>query len=385
MPITKQAFEHFFSDWFLPSLPEYAAFDKAFCSAATKQSDVQAFLDTLTCGGARLDSVLAALFAWELQADYWQSGLFDANLLLKFPAEENYAPVEFRTQINYSRLRYVAPPTSNKNIKKVCPICFEDNVASDAKPLLRAYGFTLGKEVPTPYFAQATPFPLVRGHFIIIQEEHSPMRIDRRSIDELLDFIDRCPSFTACSNSDVVNAGVSIIGHHHYQVFSRRLFLPVMGAQNSPDTQRTIGGGRVSAAALDYPLMTIRLKAATADRKALLDAADGIITRWKALAPGMNTCNLTAWLVNHDVMYELYLFLRNPNHLTPDDLLRIKSEGVGVIEAAGEGIYPPPATDAGLTEIKQHGREILIRILEGLNPVAHGQRRAMFSSLTESL
>ena len=60
--------------------------------------------------------------------------------------------------------------------------------------------------------------------------------------------------------------------------------------------------------------------------------------------------------------------LRNPQVLTPPDLLRIKSEGVGGVEVSGEGIYPPP-DEATLAEVRRDGLTILPRILGGLNPV----------------
>ena len=374
----------FFADWHLPQMPQAVLCAMPANSVETSQEAIQSWLDGIS-SQAGLDAVLASLFAWELRSGYWPEGIFNANLLLTF-APEAGSPVEFRTQINYSRLNYQAPPVKPRAAghKPFCPICFEDNVGSEAKPLLRVFECVLGREIPTDYFVQATPFPLVRGHFIVIQKAHEPMRIGRRALDELLDFVAKAPTFTACSNSDVLNAGVSILGHHHYQVFARRWVLPVMQALPLDGCVAPLTGGVVRGDMPDYPLTAIRLTASGNDRAALLDTAAGIVERWKAADPGRNTCNLAVRMTD-DQRFEVFLFLRNPDHLTPPDLLRIKSEGVGVVEAAGEGIYPPPKDDVGLEEIRRDGRTVITRILKGLNPVEPEKRIEVFRSLTAGL
>lgn len=372
-------FDKFFEDWHLLFDWQRLCLRMPLCNRDTPQIDVQQWLNGIEAQHG-LDTAFAALFRWELESGYWSQGIFDANLRLKF-APQGGSPVEFRTQINYSRLNYSAPPVAEKAeaAKPHCPICFSDNVATAAKPLLRAYEFALGGELPTPYFVQATPFPLVRGHFIVIQTAHEPMRIERRTLDELLDFVERAPTFTACSNSDVLNAGVSIIGHHHYQVFSRRWDLPVMQASAMDECAALLCGDKVAACMLDYPLATVRLVAAQSARADLLNVAAQFVERWKSDAPDANTCNVVVRLTM-DGNYEIHLFLRNPNYLTPPDLLHIKSEGVGVVEAAGEGIYPPPP-DETLDEVRHNGRAILMHILGGLNPVAPTDRPAVFQRL----
>ena len=57
----------------------------------------------------------------------------------------------------------------------------------------------------------------------------SPCAVDGRSLSDLRAFLRLVPSWTACSNSDIMWAGASILAHHHYQVFPR-WSLPVMQA-----------------------------------------------------------------------------------------------------------------------------------------------------------
>lgn len=311
-----------------------------------------------------LSAALERLFTWSLEAGYFREGIFDGNDLFSFP--DPATPYVLRTQINRARVGYQAPSQERPG----CPICF-DQVASEAKPLLRAYEFPLGRAA-VPFFAQLTPFPLRRRHYIVIQKEHAPMRVGEQSVDELLDFVERAPNFTACSNSDVRNAGVSILDHHHYQVFAD-FELPVMQALPAGGLEEALPGGRL--ALLDYPLTALRVRGG---RAFVTRAASAVLAGWKSRAPGRNTCNLTARRAGAD--FELHLFFRNPAHLTPPDLLRIKSEGVGVVEASGEAIYPPP-DDAVLEEIRTNGRVIFRRILEGLNPLAPEERPAFFEEI----
>lgn len=328
------------------------------------QAHVQEMLHQAQTGSG-LSLPLEKLFAWSLDAGYFRDGIFDGNEVLHFPDPDS--PVIYRIQINRSRSGYVAPGQARPG----CPICF-DQVASGSKPLLRAYELTLG-EAATSYFAQLTPFPLRRRHYIVIQTAHAPMRVDRRSVDELADFVQRAPEFTACSNSDVRNAGVSILDHHHYQVFAD-YDLPVMQAE--PLAGMEDKHGAVWLALLDYPLTTLRLRG---DRSAVVETASRVIDDWKALAPGRNTCNLTARRTGEEE-FEFYLFFRNPDHLTPPDLLRIKSEGVGVVEASGEAIFPSPEEPV-MEEIRRDGLLIIKRILSGLNPVPLTERPALFRSI----
>ena len=212
-----------------------------------------------------LDSALGWLFRWSLDNGYFADGAFEQNILFEFPDTET--PVRFRTQVNYSRRGYTAPtqPTCT------CPICFA-NVASSAKPLLRAYAFPLGA-AETPYFIQLTPFPLRRHHYILIQTDHAPMRSGARCLDELVAFVAAAPRFTACSNSDVRDAGVSILDHHHYQVF-RDFHLPVFDAIPVPGLERRHGEGEVGV--LDYPLTTLRLRGTSS----FVRHAAGGMCRW---------------------------------------------------------------------------------------------------------
>ena len=189
------------------------------------------------------------------------------------------------------------------------------------------------------------------------------MRVNGRTLDELLDFVERAPDFTACSNSDVAGAGVSILGHHHYQMFDR-FQLPVTRA-GAVDNMRAETNNAVLEL-LNYPLTTLRLRG---ERSSVFGEASRVLQNWKSLNPQQNTCNVIACRAGQD--FELYLCFRNPRCQTPEDLRRIKSEGVGVVEAGGEGIYPPPPDDDVLQEIRTDGLRIIKRILDGLNAVEH--------------
>lgn len=123
MPLSVSELYRFFRDWHInTTMADYDCLTKSFCCRETGAAEVQKFLDSVAERGGALDDVLSVLFAWELQASYWPEGLFDANLCLRFPPSQDF-PVEFRTQINYSRRNYVAP-TDKRAPKTANPVRF---------------------------------------------------------------------------------------------------------------------------------------------------------------------------------------------------------------------------------------------------------------------
>jgi hypothetical protein len=86
--------------------------------------------------------------------------------------------------------------------------------------------------------------------------------------------------------------------------------------------------------------------------------------------PGRNTCNLI--YTRERDGFSFYLFFRNPDFRTPKHLEKIKSEGIGIVEAAGVGILPVPSgpeEEEIWREIRKNGRQIMNDVLEGINPV----------------
>ncbi|KAA3655984.1 MAG: hypothetical protein DWQ10_16425 [Calditrichaeota bacterium] len=328
-------------------------------SVKTDQDKMQAYFE-LECQKTNLGTVLDQLLNWERQTGYIAPRMLAANKQFYYPDKET--GVTFGIQINYQRDHYSPLPAKLANRKQLhCPICYE-NIGITGKENLRVFRFNLRgcKE----FFIQLTPYPLREKHFVLIEMEKKPMRMDEDSVADLVRFIELAPGYTGCSNSDVAWAGASILQHHHYQVFEN-LELPVMQANYSAYSGIT---ETVAYGLLDFPIACCKIS--MVDRTKFIAVCGTIIRAWKALDPGRNTCNLI--VQKDDKMYCSYIIFRNPDFRTSDAWHVFKTEGVGVIEVAGEGILPVPKGEnaARLNRmIEDQGLDVIKGLIEDNNPV----------------
>lgn len=332
----------------------------------TAQHDIQKLLDAVFAFDG-LPKAMDALYQWELAAGYITEEKLEGNEHHLF-FDSRYE-IEFHLQVNYGRSGYtpVGARSSAASAQSFfpgtpqCAICRE-NVGRPGKETLRIFEFTLAR-TSRPYFLQLTPFPVFPYHFVVIGAEHGPMHVDRFSLEDMIAFEEMAPGYTVCSNSDVEWAGSSILEHHHLQAF-KGLSLPAMRTGGCSSFRKK--GCTVTI--LDYPLALVRVGGA--DPVKLLDCADSLLRAWKGRDPGRNTCNV---IYTREGEYRsFYLFFRNPDFRTPAHLEKIKSEGIGIIEAAGVGILPVPSgpeEDEIWREIRKNGRRIMLDILGGINPV----------------
>ncbi|MBI4979385.1 MAG: hypothetical protein HZC28_18050 [Spirochaetes bacterium] len=326
-------------------------------------------------------AALDALYDWSFAVGYITREKLEDNKRYRYFDEST--GVTFRTQINYARSNYSPKPLTGVNIPKLhCPICYE-NVGIPGKEDLRVFRFDLAPS--RTFFAQLTPFPLFPYHYVLIDMQKRPMIMERQSVQDLVDFITMSPGYTGCSNSDVEWAGASVLVHHHYQVF-KGLSLPIMEASIIPEYSGRAkkSGHAVSYGLLNYPIATCRVS--SADAAAFTDACGDVIAAWKKQLPGKNTCNLT--VVRENGMWTAHIIFRNPDHRTPGHLTKIKSEGVGIIEVAGEGIYPVPK---GPEEkelwrmIDEEGLSVIKGVIEGNNPVARSDFKKLNSLIGDAV
>ena len=316
---------------------------------------MQAYLDEVAAR-ADLSVVLQRLFEWELGVGYLTEAKLHSNEHYSY--HDSKFGISFEAQVNFARSGYTPKPLAPHLYS---PICFE-NIGIEGKEDLRVFSFELtsGRE----FFLQCTPFPLYPKHFVLIDRKENPMRMDRQSVADLLSFIAKAPGYVGCSNSDVAWAGASVLQHHHYQVIEN-LTLPVMQASVFEDCQLEREGVKIEL--LNYPMSVFRVTTTTPE--SLIEYAGNIIETWKAQEPGKNTCNLI--VQQQDQHYVCYVLLRNPDHRTPPELTVIKSEGIGIIEAAGSGVYPVPSgkqADWAWDQIRNHGLDVIKGIVAGNSP-----------------
>jgi len=358
------------------------------------QEDMQNYLNSIYLNPDNLNSdtnldlnpVIEKLSQWEYGVGYLTERKLKDNLRFNYLDPET--KITFRTQINIARSNYSPKPIPadlSKNIPKLhCPICIE-NIGIPGKEDLRAFSFELSPN--RLFFLQFTPFPLFPYHCVLIDQKPRPMIMSEQSVKDLTDFIQKAPGYVACSNSDVEWAGASILSHHHYQVF-KNLDLPIMEAEWDLTSYKktNIQGYTVDFGFLNYPIASIKI--ICRDLKIFIKTAGQIIRTWKAQEPGKNTLNLVIQYDQVKNNWVGYLILRNPDHRTVQNLTHIKSEGVGIIEVAGEGIYPVPKgehAESIMQEIKSNGLEIIKGIIQSNNPLDKKDWPGQFQIFSKAL
>ncbi len=319
--------------------------------------------------------VLELLWEWEARVGYCKPELLRQNR--RYHYDDPETGVAFRAQINFARDNYTPKPSPSAR-ELHCAICY-DNLHLPGKENLRVFEFLLNEA--REYFVQVTPFPLFEKHFVVITRDQLPMQMSRQSLEGLLCFVELAPDYTGCSNSDVEWAGASILAHHHYQVFEK-LSLPIMQARVLPGFY--VEEERLSFGLLNFPIACCRV--VSKQRVPFLYVCGKIIEEWKRREPGKNTCNLV--VTKEAESYCCHILFRNPAFRTAEEFRALKSEGVGVIEVAGEGIYPVPRgehAEAIWRSLEREGLRALKGIIASNNPVQRENFGKMFEVITRAL
>ncbi len=284
------------------------------------QEKVQQWLDSFPAV-VDLGGRLLALERWCRAAGYFDH-LAQENLYIDLRGGSGDGAA-LAMQVNYSREGY-RPPAGGS----ACPLCFE-NVASEAKPHLRVHEFTLAGGA---FFAHPTPFPLRPGHCVVNAREHEPMRIDGGTFREVSEFLARAKGWLAACNSDREGTGASVLGHHHVQIFPD-LRLPV---EDAPAAEGAVVAGDVEGALLNWPAAVFRLEG---EAEHVSEVYSRLLDLWRPGDPENRSANFLAR--REGSRMTVHFFPRQRDFRTPGDLLEFKSEGVGIIEMAGELILPP--------------------------------------------
>ncbi len=309
-----------------------------------------------------LSDSLEALYQQEIKLGYIEPDRLSENKY--YELKDSHYNITFKAQINYLRDSYINDMSKQQSKPGIdCPICY-DNIYEPGKEKLRVHPFNLANR---EFFAQYTPYPLFPYHTVLITREHYPMCIDQQVVTDLLTFIKQAPDYTCCSNSDVQWAGASILQHHHYQVF-KDLQLPIQTARSEFDHISK----DFNLELLHYPIACARVSSNNAQR--IEDIGGKIIQFWKEQRQN-NTCNL---LLDHcNNQYNLYILFRHPDYRTPIPIQKVKSEGIGVVEVCGYGIYPVPHGDNAKfiwDKIDNDGLNVIKTLIAGNNPIADEQR-----------
>ena len=206
------------------------------------------------------------------------------------------------------------------------------------------------------WFMQYSPYTYYNEHCIVLNRRHIPMKITRRSFENLLDFVTILPHYFLGSNADLPIVGGSILSHDHYQ--GGRYTFPMAKAVIEK-SYLVPGFPNIKVGRVKWPMSTIRLEAHYDDRDELVDLATKILDLWRdysdesaqilAETDGTPHNTVTPIARRKGEGYQLDIVLRN-NRTTDEyplgifhpheDVHHIKKENIGLIEVMGLAVLP---------------------------------------------
>lgn len=204
------------------------------------------------------------------------------------------------------------------------------------------------------YFMQYSPYTYYNEHCIIFNSDHTPMKINKKTFENLLNFVNILPHYFAGSNADLPIVGGSILSHDHYQG-GRYTF--AMEKAPIEKTYSVPGFEDISVGRVKWPMSAIRVS--SENKEKLVELADHILTSWRKYSdPSVEILSesdnephntITPIARMRDGKYELDLVLRN-NRTTDEyplgifhphnEVHHIKKENIGLIEVMGLAVLP---------------------------------------------
>ena len=206
------------------------------------------------------------------------------------------------------------------------------------------------------WFLQYSPYTYYNEHCIVLNRRHIPMKVSRRSFENLLDFVTILPHYFLGSNADLPIVGGSILSHDHYQG-GRYTF--AMEKAPVEKTYTVPGFPDIRVGRVKWPMSAIRLSGAYDDRDQLVDLATKILDLWRTYSDASVDILAETDGTPHNTVtpiarrkgrgYELDLVLRN-NRTTDEyplgifhphaEVHHIKKENIGLIEVMGLAVLP---------------------------------------------
>ena len=206
---------------------------------------------------------------------------------------------------------------------------------------------------------QYSPYVYYNEHCILLNCNHTPMKIDCMAFLKLFDFVEQFPHYFIGSNADLPIVGGSILTHEHFQ---GGCYTFAMEAAETEKMYTIDGYEDVKVGRVKWPMSVIRISCGEYER--LIELADKILTAWRgytdedafifAETNGTPHNTITPIARKRGNHYELDLVLRN-NITTEDyplgvyhphnELHHIKKENIGLIEVMGLAVLPARLKD----------------------------------------
>ncbi len=296
------------------------------------------------------------LYNLQVKNNYIKKTFVDTNIHWIANFHDNFLEIT----INMSK-----PEKRNEDIAKLakvtasgypkCVLC-EDNLGyfgTDNHPNrtnIRTINLLLDGD---PWFFQYSPYVYYDRHCIVIDKVHQPMAVNDGNIRKLLTFVEQFPHFFIGSNSDLPIVGGSILNHEHFQGGAH--IMPLLYARL--DEEITLKNF-INVTCHQVHWYNSAFLFTSEDKETLITTVSHFITKWRTysdkavdiIAQTDKPHNTATLIVRYvEKRYQVYVMLRNNRqtetyphgifHAHPE-YHPIKSEGIGLIEAAGLFILP---------------------------------------------
>lgn len=235
-----------------------------------------------------------------------------------------------------------------------CLICkqnlgYPGNAIKPSRENMRHLSFQLDGK---PWFLQFSPYAYYPYHCIVIDEMHTPMKLNRPTLSKLYAFVDQFPYLFIGMNSDLPIVGGSILNHAHFQGGCYEMPMMKVAVRHT----HSIRGFQGKLHELNWLNNAFRYDSES--KEDALDLISHVDANWKQfrnemleIIPTTNQPHnsLTVIVKKQEHVYQTYFILRNnrTNDKYPQGIFHahpehhaIKQESIGLIEAMGLFILP---------------------------------------------
>ncbi|OKO88801.1 UDP-glucose--hexose-1-phosphate uridylyltransferase [Geobacillus proteiniphilus] len=203
------------------------------------------------------------------------------------------------------------------------------------------------------WYFQYSPYVYYNEHCIVFHAEHVPMKMERKTLERLLDFVEKFPHYFIGSNADLPIVGGSILVHDHFQ---GGCYTFAMEKAEIEECIPLPSFPSVTAGIVRWPMSVIRL---TGPKEDVLDAAAFLYETWRTYSdPSVEIMAYSGDVPHNTItpiarrrgdLFELDIVLRNNRTSAEhpygifhphEELHHIKKENIGLIEVMGLAVLP---------------------------------------------
>lgn len=300
------------------------------------------------------------LYDLQIKNNYIQKTAVDKNLLWKADFGDNYLEISINLskpeKKNSDIAKLVASSSIPSNKYPSCLLCKENlgfvgTSSHPARGNIRIIPLNLDG---SRWYLQYSPYVYYYQHCIVFDETHQKMTMGLTKFRRLFSFVEQFPCFFIGSNSELPIVGGSILNHEHFQ--GGKHLLPLMFAKDKfvIDTPKY---PHCKLSYLNFDNSTFKIE--SEDKEEAINLLNEIYTSWRVyddkdvdiISHEGNTqhSTITPIVRKEGNKYIAFAILRNnrTSEKYPDGIFHahkeyhnIKSEGIGLIEAAGLYILP---------------------------------------------